>query len=124
MLYLREKLIDGIEKNIPDTILNGPRGEKRNPNNVNITFKYVEGESILLHLDMEGIAVSTGSACSSKNLKQSHVLEAIGLAPEVSHGSIRFTLSHYTTEEEIDIVLEILPGIIEKLRALSPLKNM
>ena len=120
--FLRDRLIDGIEKRIPDVILNGPRGDKRNPNNVNISFKYIEGESILLHLDMEGIAVSTGSACSSKNLKPSHVLEAIGLPIELCHGSVRFTLSMYTTKEEIDYVLEVLPKIIEKLRVLSPLK--
>ena len=120
--FLRDRLIDGIEKQISHVILNGPRGEKRNSNNVNISFKHIEGESILLHLDMEGIAVSTGSACSSQNLKPSHVLEAIGLPVEICHGSIRFTLSRYTTKEEIDYVLDILPGIIDKLRALSPLK--
>ena len=121
--FLRDRLIDGIEKQIPHVILNGPRGDKRNINNVNMSFKYVEGESILLYLDMEGIAVSTGSACSSKNLKPSHVLEAIGLPIELCHGSVRFTLSRYTTKEEIDFVLDVLPGIIEKLRALSPLEE-
>ena len=123
MTHLRDKLIANIEEKIPDVILNGPKGDKRNPNNVNFSFKYIEGESILLHLDLEGIAVSTGSACSSKNLKPSHVLEAIGLPVDVSHGSIRFTLSRYTTEEEINQVINILPGIIEKLRALSPLNK-
>ncbi|NOR85810.1 aminotransferase class V-fold PLP-dependent enzyme [archaeon] len=121
LVFLRDRLIDGIEKRIPHVILNGPRGVSRNSNNVNISFKHIEGESILLYLDMQGIAVSTGSACSSTSLKPSHVLEAIGLPVEICHGSIRFTLSRYTTKEEIDYVLEVFPKIIAKLRALSPL---
>lgn len=119
MASLRDSLISQVEKSIPDTILNGPRGEKRLPNNVNFSFKYVEGESILLYLDMEGIAVSTGSACSSLKLEPSHVLTAIGRPHEVIHGSIRFTLSRYTKKEEISKLMQVLPGIVQKLRKMS-----
>ena len=90
-------------------------------NNVNIAFKYVEGESLLYHLDSKGIAVSTGSACSSKSLQPSHVLLAIGMKAEDAHGSIRFTLSRYTTEEEINYTVENLKIIVEALRRISPL---
>ncbi len=119
MTKLRDKLIDGILRNIPDTRLNGSR-KNRLPNNANITFSHIEGESILLSLDAKGISVSTGSACSSKSLKPSHVLLALGLKPEESHGSIRFTLGRFTTAEDIDYVLETLPEIVKKLRDLSP----
>lgn len=117
---LRNMLISGIEKNIPDTILNGPR-DKRLVNNINIAFKYVEGESLLYQLDSKGIAVSTGSACSSKSLEPSHVLLAIGLKPEVAHGSIRLTLSRYTTKEEIKYTIKNLMEIVKNLRKISPL---
>lgn len=120
MTKLRDKLINEIIKNISDVSLNGSR-EKRLCNNANVSFKYVEGESLLLHLDMRGISVSTGSACSSHSLKPSHVLMAIGLKPEIAHGSIRFTLSRYTTEEEIDYTVKNLKGIVENLRKISPL---
>ncbi len=121
MTKLEDKLIDGLLK-IEDVKLNGAVGAKRLCNNVNVIFRFIEGESLLLKLDMHGIAVSTGSACSSQDLKPSHVLTAIGLRPDVAHGSIRFTLSRFTTEEEIDYVLETVPKLVEELRRISPLK--
>ncbi|ACL69644.1 cysteine desulfurase NifS [Halothermothrix orenii] len=118
---LRDKLINGIENEIDEVYLNGPRGEDRLPNNVNFCFRYIEGESILLNLDMMGIAGSSGSACTSGSLDPSHVLLAIGRPHEIAHGSLRLTLGYNNTEEEVDYVLEVLPGIIKKLRAMSPL---
>ncbi len=118
---LRDRLINGIENNIDDVILNGPRGEHRLPNNVNFSFRYIEGESILLNLDMLGIAASSGSACSSGSLDPSHVLLAIGHSHETAHGSIRFSLGKGNNEKEIDYVLEVVPGIIKKIREMSPL---
>lgn len=117
---LRDKLIDGLLK-IPYSRLNGPRGDKRLPGNVNICFKYIEGESILLSLDFEGVAASSGSACTSGSLDPSHVLLAIGLPHEIAHGSLRLTMGDYTTEEDVDYVLEVLPPIIQRLRNMSPL---
>ncbi|MHA1677561.1 MAG: cysteine desulfurase NifS [Promethearchaeota archaeon] len=117
---LRDKIIKFIMENIDDTILNG-HPSKRLPNNVNISFKYIEGESILLDLDARGIAASTGSACSSKSLEPSHVLLAIGLNPQDAHGSLRVSLGRFTTEEDVDYFLENLPPIIQRLRAMSPL---
>jgi cysteine desulfurase len=116
---LRDKLIDGILK-IPYTRINGDL-EKRLPGNVNATFEFIEGESLLLWLDMNGIYVSTGSACSSASLEPSHVLLAIGVPVEIAHGSLRFTFGTDNTDEDVDIILEKLPGIVEKLRAMSPL---
>ena len=120
---LRDKLISGIEKNVDQVILNGPRGKKRLPNNVNFCFNYIEGESILLNLDMNGIAASSGSACTSGSLDPSHVLLSLGLSHEIAHGSLRLTLGSNNTEEDIDYVLEVLPNIIQKLRNMSPLYN-
>ena len=117
---LRDKLIDGLLK-IPYSRLNGPRGDKRLPGNVNICFKYIEGESILLSLDFEGVAASSGSACTSGSLDPSHVLLAIGLPHEIAHGSLRLTMGDYTTEEDVDYVLQVLPPIIQRLRNMSPL---
>ncbi|MBW3000233.1 cysteine desulfurase NifS [Candidatus Woesearchaeota archaeon] len=117
---LRDKLMKEIEEKIPEVILNGPR-DKRICNNAGFSFKHIEGESLLMHLDAKGICVSTGSACSSASLKPSHVLMAIGLEPEIAHGSIRFRLSKYNTEEEIDYVIENLIEIVKNLRAISPL---
>jgi len=117
---LRDKLIKGILDKIPETILNG-HPSLRLPNNVNVSIKYVEGESILLNLDMQGVAGSTGSACTSGSLEPSHVLLAIGLPHEIAHGSLRLTLGSSTTEEDINYVLEVLPPIVQKLRDLSPL---
>ncbi|MFA5406348.1 MAG: cysteine desulfurase family protein [Candidatus Nanoarchaeia archaeon] len=117
---LRDYIINEL-LNIPNSILNGSKN-KRLCNNINITFKGVEGESLLLHLDAKGIAVSTGSACSSHSLKPSHVLTAIGLKPEESHGSIRITISRFTTKEEIDYLIKSLKEIVKNLREMSPLK--
>ncbi|MFA7253764.1 MAG: cysteine desulfurase family protein [Patescibacteria group bacterium] len=116
---LRDKLIQGIVEQIPDAYLNGSE-IRRSPNIVNISFFNAEGEAIVLNLDFMGIAVSSGSACTSRSLDPSHVLSAMGIPPEKAHGSIRFSLSRETTEEEIDKVLEVLPGIIDKLRLMSP----
>ena len=118
---LREICIKGIRESIPDTILNGDTVQ-RLPGNVNICFKYIEGESILLMLNQLGIAASSGSACTSGSLEPSHVLLAIGLSHEIAHGSLRLSFSRDNTEEEIEYLLKILPDIIEKLRRMSPLK--
>ncbi len=117
---LRDKLLDGILKDIPGTNLNGSR-ENRLPNNANISFEGAEGESILMALNEKGVTVSTGSACASGSLEPSHVLMALGLSHQQAHGSIRFTLGRYTTSEEIDYVLKVLPVIISQLRKISPL---
>jgi cysteine desulfurase len=117
---LRDKLIAGILNNIDRTHLNG-HPVKRLPNNVNISVEFVEGESMCLNMDMAGICASTGSACSSASLEASHVLLAMGLDPLQAHGSLRFTLGKWTTEEEVNQVLEVLPRIVTKLRAMSPL---
>jgi len=117
---LRDKLIKEIPEKIPEVYLNG-HPTKRLPNNVNFSIKYIEGESILLNLDMLGVAASTGSACTSTSLEPSHVLLAIGLSHEIAHGSLRITMGRWTKEEDIDYLLTHLPGIVEKLRAMSPL---
>ena len=117
---LRDRLIQEIPKRIPEVSLNGSP-QKRLPNNVNFVIKYIEGESILLSLDMMGIACSTGSACTSTSLEPSHVLLAIGLSHEVAHGSLRVTMGRWTQEKDIDYLLECLPKVVEKLRAMSPL---
>jgi cysteine desulfurase len=117
---MRDQIIQLVTEKIPHVILNG-HPEKRIPQNANITFHFVEGESITLHLDMYGIAVSTGSACFSRSLEASHVMMAIGGDHERAHGSIRFTLGRYNTMEEISIVVETIAKIIETLRRISPL---
>ncbi len=117
---MRDSLIEGIMSEIPHTVLNGPE-EKRTPQNANITFQYVEGESITLHLDMRGIAVSTGSACFSKSLEASHVILGIGGDHERAHGSLRFTFGRFNDQEEVDKVIEETSEVIEKLREISPL---
>lgn len=117
---LRDKLIKEIPSRIPEVYLNG-HPTLRLPNNVNFSIKYIEGESILLNLDMLGIAASTGSACTSTSLEPSHVLLAIGLSHEIAHGSLRITLGRWTEEEDINYLLEHLPGVVEKLRQMSPL---
>ncbi|HDZ19078.1 hypothetical protein LCGC14_0754980 [marine sediment metagenome] len=119
---LRDKIINWVIENIEDSSLNG-HPTQRLPNNVNFGFKYIEGESIVLDLDMDGIATSTGSACSSKSLDPSHVLLAIGLNPKDAEGSLRVSLGRFTTEEDVDYLLERLPSVIERLRKLSPLKK-
>ena len=123
MKVLRDRLIFGIPARIPDVKLNGHPTE-RLPNNVNFSIRFIEGESILLMLDLNGIAASSGSACTSGSLDPSHVLLAMGLSHEVAHGSLRLTLSEFTTPEEIDYVLDTLPPIVEKLRAMSPLYHV
>lgn len=120
MAKLRDRLIEGALK-IPYVKLNGPKGDKRLCNNTNFSFKGVEGESIVGFLDAEGICASTGSACSEKSLEPSQILTAIGLSNEEANGSIRMTLSRFTTEEEISHVLKVLPVIVENLRKMSPL---
>ncbi|WP_297424597.1 cysteine desulfurase NifS [Clostridium sp.] len=120
LIALREKLIDGLLK-IPYTRLNGPRGEKRLPGNVNVCFRFIEGESILLSLDFKGVCASSGSACTSGSLDPSHVLLSIGLPHEIAHGSLRLSMGEGSTEEDVDYVLEVLPPIIERLRNMSPL---
>ena len=120
LAYLRDQLVKGLLERIDHTCLNG-HPLKRLPNNVNISVDYVEGESMVLNLDLEGICASTGSACSSSSLEPSHVLLAMGLSHERAHGSLRFTLGKWTTEEEIEQVLDVLPRIVAKLRAMSPL---
>ena len=119
---LRDRLEEGILSTIPHTVVNG-HPTQRLPNTSNIGFKYIEGEAILLYLDRQGICASSGSACTSGSLEPSHVLTAMGLPYSVLHGSIRFSLSRYTTSTEIDRVLEVLPGIIDRLRALSPFNS-
>lgn len=118
---LRDRLIKGVLK-IKDSYLNG-HPKKRLPNNANFRFSFIEGESLLMQLDLKGIAVSTGSACSSHKLEPSSVLTAIGLKPEEAHGSLRVSLGRWTKKEDIDYLLKVLPGIIDKLREISPLKK-
>ena len=119
---LRDRLIDGVLERISFTRLNGPR-ENRLPNNASFCFEFVEGEGLLLMLDMKGIAGASGSACTSGSLDPSHVLLALGLPHEIAHGSLRLTLGTDTTQQEIDTVLEVLPPIVERLRMMSPLFN-
>lgn len=119
---LRDRLEQGLLARIPDCVVNGG-GSERLPNTTNIGFKYIEGEAILFMLNKYGICASSGSACTSGSLEPSHVLRAMGLPYTVLHGSIRFSLSRFTTEAEIDQVLTVMPGIVEKLRALSPFNN-
>lgn len=120
-IILRDKLMNGIIERIKYVKVNGPLGEKRLANNVNVSIRFVEGESLLLSLDMLGIAASSGSACTSGSLDPSHVLLAMGLVHEIAHGSLRFSLGSQNTEEEIDYVLEQLPKIVKRLRMMSPL---
>jgi cysteine desulfurase len=117
---LTDELIDAMLGEIPYTRLNGKR-EQRLPNNANFSFSYIEGESLVLRLNAKGIAGSTGSACSSKKLEPSHVLLAIGLDPVDAHGSLRLTLGRDTTDEDVQYVTEVLPGIVDELRQMSPL---
>jgi cysteine desulfurase len=120
LTHLRDKLVKGLEETIDHIRLNG-HPTRRLPNNVNVSVDFVEGESMLLHLDLEGICASTGSACSSANLEPSHVLVALGISPEHAHCSLRFTLGRENSEADVQRVLDVLPGIVAKLRAMSPL---
>ncbi|MBR3603464.1 MAG: cysteine desulfurase NifS [Elusimicrobiaceae bacterium] len=123
MAALRDKLQNGLLSSIADTKLNGDP-ENRVPNTVNISFGYVEGEAILMYLNEYGICASSGSACTSGSLEPSHVLRAMGVDFKFAHGSVRFSLSEFTTEEEVDKVLEVMPSIIENLRKISPFSRM
>ncbi len=128
LIKLRDKLIKGILK-IEDSHLSGPpcreagHPKKRLPNNANFWFSFIEGESLVIRLDLLGIAVSTGSACSSAKLEPSHVLLATGLKPQEAHGSLRITLGRWTKEKDIDYLVKVLPGIVRKLREISPFKK-
>lgn len=117
---LRDMLYSGINEKIEHVIVHGHTA-RRQPNTLNVSFEFVEGESIILGLDMKGIAVSSGSACTSGSLEPSHVLKAMGVDPAISQGSIRFSLGRDNTKEDIDYVLEVLPGVVSRLRAMSPL---
>ncbi|MDK2901478.1 MAG: cysteine desulfurase [Thermosediminibacterales bacterium] len=119
---LRDKLIKGIQEKIPYVRING-HPTQRLPHNVNMCFEFIEGESLLLNLDMKGICASSGSACTSGSLEPSHVLLAIGLPHEIAHGSLRLTLGKDNTQEDVDYILEVLPQIVNKLRDMSPLFN-
>lgn len=123
MAALRDRLQNGLLEKIPDSKLNGDP-EHRVPNTVNISFGYVEGEAILMHLNEYGICASSGSACTSGSLEPSHVMRAMGVDFQFAHGSVRFSLSEDTTQAEVDKVLEVLPGIIENLRQISPFAKM
>jgi len=120
LTVLRDHLSSGLLERIEYTHLNG-HSTQRLPNNVNVSFEFVEGESVLLNLDLEGISASTGSACSSLSIEPSHVLLALGIPREQAHCSMRFSLGRWTSQEDIDRVLEVTPKIISKLRAMSPL---
>ncbi|MDO8472348.1 MAG: cysteine desulfurase NifS [Dehalococcoidia bacterium] len=117
---LRDMLISGIQSRVPDVLLTG-HPEERLPNNASFCFMYVEGEAILLHLDFANIAAASGSACTSGSTEPSHCLLAMGIPHEVAHGSVRFTFGHENTEEEVEQVLTVLPQVVERLRAMSPI---
>lgn len=117
---LRERLIEGLLKPIPYSFLNG-HPTRRLPDNASVRYDFIEGESMLLSLDLEGVFTSSGSACTSKTLEPSHVLLALGLKHEEAHGSLMFTLGKENTEEEVDYVISLMPGIVKRLRAMSPL---
>lgn len=117
--FLRDKLEKGILENIPETVLNG-HSEERLYNTLNISFKYIEAEALLVMLDMQGIAVSTGSACSSGATEPSYVLQAMNLDPLCSRGALRFSLGYGNTEEDVDYCLSVLPPLVEKIRKMSP----
>jgi len=119
---MRDRLADYVLERVEDTWVNGSR-TKRLPNNLNLGFSFIEGEALLLRLDAKGIAVSTGSACSSKKTVASHVLTAIGLRPQEAHGSLRITLGRENTDEEVDRVGEAIVEVAESLRAMSPFRR-
>ncbi|MBU1120696.1 cysteine desulfurase NifS [Candidatus Micrarchaeota archaeon] len=123
MNKLRDYLIKEIEARIPNSKLNGPKGKNRLCNNINFSFAFIEGESLLNYLNLDGIAVSTGSACSSQSLAPSHVLNAIGLPHEIIHGSIRMSLGRENTKKEMDFTIKSLIKNVKKLREMSPLKE-
>jgi cysteine desulfurase len=120
LVKLRDRLIKGLLDPIPYSFLNG-HPTKRLPNNVSVRYNFIEGESMLLSLDMMGVAASSGSACTAKTLEPSHVLLATGLKHEEAHGSLMFSLGKQNTEEEVDYVIGLMPGIVKRLRSMSPL---
>ena len=120
---LSDYLLNKIESTIPDTLLNGPRGAKRAPHNINISFDYIEGEAIMMMMDINGVSISTGSACASQGLKANYVLMALGRSHEQSHSSMKFTFSRYNTFQEIDYTVEKLAEVVKELRSRSPLCN-
>jgi len=117
--FLRDKLENALLRNCPDSRLNGDK-KNRLPNTTNISFEFIEGEAILLMLDKYGICASSGSACTSGSLEPSHVLRAMGVPFTAAHGSIRFSLSRYNTEQEVDYTIKIMPQVVNNLRKLSP----
>ena len=123
MAALRDRLQEGLLRRIPDCKVNGDP-QHRVANTVNISFGYVEGEAILMYLNEYGICASSGSACTSGSLEPSHVLRAMGVDFKFAHGSVRFSLSEQNTQEEVDKVLEVMPGIIENLRKISPFSRL
>jgi cysteine desulfurase len=120
LIGLRDRLIKGALESVPSSFLNG-HPTQRLPNNANVRFSYIEGESLILSLDMLGVACSSGSACTSKTLEPSHVLLGIGLKHEEAHGSLLFTLGKQNTKDDVDYVIKALPDIVKRLRAMSPL---
>jgi cysteine desulfurase len=120
LVKLRDRMIDGLLKPIPYSYLNG-HPTKRLPDNVSVRYSFIEGESMLLSLDLEGVFASSGSACTAKTLEPSHVLLAIGLKHEEAHGSLMFTLGRENTEEDVDYAASLMPAIVKRLRAMSPL---
>ena len=118
---LADFFIDGVLARVPHVYLNGPRDERRVPSTVNLSFEYIEGESIILSLDMKGIGVASGSACTSGSLAASHVLTAMAVPVELAQGSIRFSLGRFTTRGDLEYTIDALPEIVERLRAMSPL---
>ncbi len=118
---LADFFIDGVTAKVPNVYLNGPHDQKRVPSTVNLSFEYIEGESIILSLDMKGIGVASGSACTSGSLEASHVLTAMSVPVELAQGSIRFSLGRFTTKEDLEYTIDVLPEIVERLRAMSPL---
>ena len=121
LIELADFFIDGVTAKVPNVYLNGPRDQKRVPSTVNLSFEYIEGESIILSLDMKGIGVASGSACTSGSLEASHVLTAMSVPVELAQGSIRFSLGRFTTKEDLQYTIDVLPEIVERLRAMSPL---
>ena len=123
MRRLQKALLEGLTESIQDTLINGPADlTRRHPGNVNVSFSLIEGESVVLHLDMKGIAVITGSACFSRSLEPSYVMMAMGFTHERAHGSIRFTLSRFNEAGEIGTVVDACKEVVESLRRISPLK--
>jgi cysteine desulfurase len=120
LLQLRDKLIQRVLEKVPNVRLNG-HPNLRLPNHVNFSFEFIEGESLLLSLDMQGIAASSGSACTSGSLSPSHVLTAMGIPNEIAQGSLRLTLGRDNTEEDVETFIAVLPPIVERLRAMSPI---